>query len=199
MLDAAAAVLAANAAIPVPLPSARIDMTPLKPVGAQTIALTAQNSDVPAGQSLTTYQWTLVDGGGIVSSIVGATSRDASVTTSGGGRFTIGLTVTDSALATASSTLTVAVAAAAVASAPAPSPPAAPPADSGGGALGMGWLLALGAGGGRHATQRANLAQPLKPRPSPAAWRALNACVAAMLLMHCISAWRPTVRARRWG
>jgi serine protease len=139
MLDAAAAVRAASTGSPSPSIQARIDMSPLQPVGQRAITLTAQNTELPAGRTISSYAWTLIDGGGIVSVLNGSTVRDASVTPTGAGRFTIAVAVTDSANISSSTTLTVSVA-----PTPLPPPPPPPAPDSGGGgALGLGWLVAL--------------------------------------------------------
>ena len=83
------------------------------------------------------FHWTIVNGGGIVSSITGADSTTPSVTPSGPGSFSLTLTTTDSAGQTSTTSTTVTVAAA-----PEPAPPASS-SGGGGGALGVGWLLLL--------------------------------------------------------
>lgn len=132
MLDARAAVLA------VPAPSATqalVFATPAAPVPGDTVTLDGSTSVPASSQTITGYQWTLVNSGGIAT--LGATTNapTATVSASGGGTFTVRLQVTDSATATVTKDLVVSVGA----------PIATPPADSGGGGtMSWPWLLGLG-------------------------------------------------------
>jgi serine protease len=133
MLDAGAAVLAASSGTPAPGVQARIDIAPVTPLAGQALSLRASNSSVASGRSITSYQWTLLDGGGIVGGIASPGSAVASVTPTAAGRFTVRLSVQDNTGANSSARLSVAVAAA----------PATPPSSSGGGGGGAGSPLAL--------------------------------------------------------
>lgn len=133
MLDVHAAVLA------VPAPSATqalVFATPSAPTPGDTVTLDGSTSVPGNGRTITGYQWSLVNSGGIAT--LGATTNAATVavTTSGGGTFTVQLDVTDSGPATSSATLVVSVAA----------PVANPPANSGGGGGTMSWPWLLGLG-----------------------------------------------------
>jgi len=132
MLDAGAAVLAASSGTPAPSVRARIDIAPVAPLAQQALSLRATDSSVASGHSISSYQWELVDGGGIVSTIATPTAAVASVTLSAAGRFTVRLTVQDNTGASSSARLSVAVA-------------AAPGGGGGGGAIGVIWLAALAA------------------------------------------------------
>jgi serine protease len=132
MLDAGAAVAAVAGAL------ARIERTTAAAVAGNPVAFSAAGSFGAAGAPLTAWQWTLVDGGGIVAGFDGATTAPTAVLTPGAaGRFTLRLTVTDAQGNEASDTLAVDVSAAA------PPPPAT--GGGGGGAFAPGWLLALAA------------------------------------------------------
>lgn len=125
MLDAATAVTAAAND-----PIVRIDVTPAQPAAGTAFTLTSAQTAVVAGRSIASYSWTLVSGGGIVSSLSGANTASASATPTAGGSFIVTLTVTDSLGETGSQTVEVSVT-------------GAPPSSGGGGALGLGWLAAL--------------------------------------------------------
>ena len=128
MLDAGAAVRAAV------LVQARIDVSPNPAVAASPVTLGAQGSQLGAGRSVTSYRWTLLDGGGIVGGFAGATdAASATLVPSAAGSFVVQLTVTDSAGAVSSVQSRVSVEAAPVVA-----------SSGGGGALGAGWLVLLG-------------------------------------------------------
>ena len=138
MLDADAAVATAGGAS-----FARIALDTASPTAGQPVQLSARDSLPPLGGSLVAQSWVLVNGGGIVSGLDGAANAPlASFTPSAPGSVTVRLTVTDNAGGSASVEQVVSVAAA-----PTPTPTPTPPVngDSGGGALGGGWLLALAA------------------------------------------------------
>jgi serine protease len=144
MLDAGAAVTAAAATASV---QARIGVTPAAAQATVPVAFSAAGSSVPAGRSIASYLWVLTNGGGIVSSFVGATDgATATATPTAAGSFTVSLTVTDNtgAQATSSSTVTVAAAPVVTPPPPAASAPESGGGDSGGGATGAGWLMLLG-------------------------------------------------------
>jgi serine protease len=141
MLDAGAAVTAAAATASV---QARVGLTPSAPQAGQTVTFSAAGSTVPAGRSIASYLWVLTNGGGIVSSFIGATDgATASATPTAAGSFSVSLTVTDSTGAQATSSSTVTVTAVPVVT-PAPPEASAPESGGGGGAVGAGWLTLLG-------------------------------------------------------
>ena len=142
MLDAGAAVTATAATIGV---QARIAVAPMAPQATKAVTFSAAGSTVPAGRTVASYAWVLTNGGGIVSSFVGATDgATASATPTAAGSFSVSLTVTDNTGAQSTAASTVMVASVPVVL---PPPPAASSVDSGGGggALGGGWLLLLAA------------------------------------------------------
>ena len=126
MLDAATAVTAAAND-----PIVRIDVTPAQPAAGTAFTLTSAQTAVVAGRSIDSWNWTLVSGGGIVSSLTGANTASASATPTAGGSFIVTLTVTDSAGKSGSQTVEVSVTG------------APPSSGGGGGALGLGWLASL--------------------------------------------------------
>lgn len=144
MLDAGAAVTAATSGT-LTVVRARIDPSPLRALSGQAVTLSGANTDVLTGRTVTSYQWTVVDGGGIVTSITNPTARTASVTPSGAGTFRVRLTVTDSAQTSSSATMSIVVASGPVVITPPPTPtPTGGTTDGGGGgALSPAWLLAL--------------------------------------------------------
>ncbi|MCW5665430.1 MAG: S8 family serine peptidase [Piscinibacter sp.] len=134
MLDVGAAVTAANAGTYTLRSRAQIDVPPQALFAGERVQLDGSSSEAAVGRTLTQYQWSLVDGGGIVSSISDPASAVARVTPSSAGRFKVRLTVTDSTAMRSSTDLTVVVVDGA----------GPPPAGGGGGALNLGWLLLLG-------------------------------------------------------
>jgi serine protease len=132
MLDAGAAVRAAQAGTAVPV-HARIDLFPLQPSAGAALRLSAANTELDAGRHIVNYQWDLVDGGGIVSGITGSNTGNATVTPSAAGKFSVRLTVVDSENTSSSVDLVVAVG---------PALPPAPSSGGGGGVSGAGWALA---------------------------------------------------------
>lgn len=162
MLDAAAAVAAAAAT-----PVARIEVTTSAPTAGSAVQLSGGGSSAPAGRTLATYAWEIVDTGGIVGGFSSATNAaTTSLLPSAAGSFTVKLTVTDSLGAQATTQLNVTVAASAVVTPPTPTPTP----SSGGGALSGLWLSALGLA-----------AWALRPRrlPSPRARGAATGGVAS--------------------
>lgn len=136
MLDAGAAVAAADRGL-----LARISLGNNAPRAEVELTLSAATSYVITGRTLATYQWALVDGGGIVSAIANASGPTATVTPTGSGRFTVQLTVTDSSGAQSTSNRSVDVL-------PVVSNPPLITGDGGGGgggALGLAWLAGLAA------------------------------------------------------
>ncbi len=130
MLDAGGAVAAAASVV------ARITASTEAPVAGQALQLSAAGSPVAADRQIVGYQWTLLDGGGIVSGFASggttATSREVTLTPHGGGRFVVALTVTDSRNRRSTATRQFDVA-------------AGSSGGSGGGALDGGWLAGLAA------------------------------------------------------
>ena len=143
MVDASAAVAAAAAT-----PVARIQVSTTTPTAASPVQLTADASSAPAGRTVSSYAWELVDGGGIVNGFSTATNAiTTSLLPSAAGTFTVRLTITDSLGAQATTQLSVSVVAAAVVTPPTPTPPPTPAPEpssgSGGGALSGLWLCGL--------------------------------------------------------
>ena len=126
MLDAGAAVQTAALGV---LP--QITVNPAAPLSGRVLTLDAATSVVLSGRSITSYQWAIVNDGGIVTGLtVSPNGASASLTPSAAGQFSVRLTVIDSAGAQATSTSTIDV--------------AAPPSPgSSGGALGASWLIVL--------------------------------------------------------
>ncbi len=145
MLDAHAAVQSVASTVMV-----RITVTPPTPTAGAAVALTAADSVVPSGRTITRYLWTLADGGGIVSGFTtAANAATVSATPTAAGTFTVVLTTTDDLGLQASTTASVAVVASTKSSTPAANPPvtpsATPPAAAagGGGAMSDSWLAGL--------------------------------------------------------
>jgi serine protease len=134
MLDTGAAVAAANSGL-----QARITLNNDTPQAPQLITLSASGSFALSPRTLSSYQWVMVDGGGIVSNFASVNGATATLAPSGGGSVTVSLTVTDSSGAQSTVTRTIDV------QAP-PIPLATSGGDSGGGALGLVWLLGLAMG-----------------------------------------------------
>ncbi len=108
MLDAGAAV----AAVGVAAPTARISVAPNAPAAGALVTLSASGSTPTGSSTITGYQWTITDGGGIVSGFTGgaATSVTATLTPTAKGSFTVRLEVQDGAANIALATQTVTVA-----------------------------------------------------------------------------------------
>ncbi|MBC7700006.1 S8 family serine peptidase [Aquabacterium sp.] len=134
MLDTGAAVAAANAGL-----QAQIDFSKTGAVPSQALAISGVNSWVASGRSIAAYQWTLVDGGGIVAPLTSASGSSISVTPSALGRFTVRLTITDDLSATSTTSQTIDV----VTPTAVTTVTTTPASGGGGGALGGGTLLGL--------------------------------------------------------
>jgi serine protease len=134
MLDAGAAVTAADVL------QAVISVSSSAPNVGETVTLSATDSVAGAGDSIASYQWTLVSGGGIVTALSGATGPSVTATPTAAGTFTVQLTITTTNGATASTTSAVTVSAASATI----SGSRGGGTDSGGGGGAMdGWLAAL--------------------------------------------------------
>ena len=138
MLDTGAAVQLASSGY---LPQITTDSPPPEPGSA--ISLSAVNSVVPSGRTISAFAWALIDSGGIVSAFSAGTDTSlASITPSAGGRFTVQLTLTDDLSAQHSIVRSIEVSDASI-----PIPPASG-GGGGGGALQpyslLGLLLAAG-------------------------------------------------------
>jgi serine protease len=138
MLDAGAAVNAVTGL------HAAISFSPASPQSGQVVTFSSAPSLVGTGRSIAGYQWALTSGGGIVTSLTGATNgATVSATPTAAGRFSVSLTLTDN-----TGLQSTAVSSVDVAAAPLPLPPVPLPGVSdgggGGGALGSGWLALLG-------------------------------------------------------
>ena len=136
MLDAGAAVasVAANAT-----PTVVISASSLAPTAGASVTLDGSGASAPPGRSLVRFRWAITTGAGLaqLSGVTDAAdARTVMLVTSAAGAVVVSLTVTDSTGASQSNSVTINVAA------PTPTPS---PASSGGGALGGGWLLGLGA------------------------------------------------------
>ncbi|HSB98799.1 MAG TPA: hypothetical protein VLE45_02710, partial [Burkholderiaceae bacterium] len=135
MLDTGAAVLA----VPAPATTQALAFaTPAAPSPGDSVTLDGSTSVAGNGRTITGYQWTLVDGGGIATLVPPANAASAVVTTSGGGTFTVRLDVADDGGGLpVSKSLTV------TAATPVANPPPSGGGDSGGGALSWPWLFGL--------------------------------------------------------
>lgn len=79
----------------------------------QTLTLTAAATGLPAGRTVASTAWVLVDGGGVVTAFAsGANTATATITPTAAGSFTVRADITDSAGAVYSQSATIAVAAA---------------------------------------------------------------------------------------
>lgn len=130
MLDAGRAVQAAVDGL-----QARIGVNSSSPRAGQALTFNASGTYVAAPDTVTSYAWSLVEGGGIVTALTGANGPTLAVTPSGGGRFIVRLTVTDSQGAQSSSDRAVDVSPALVSGGDG--------GGGGGGALGVAWLAGL--------------------------------------------------------
>jgi serine protease len=133
LLDVRAALLATMSV------QARIHIDTGTPLAGTPVVLSS-DSLVSSGRSVASYQWALVDGGGIVSGFVGATDGPTvTVLPAAAGTFVVSLTTTDDLGVASTATQSVGV--------PATVDPAAPSSGGssggGGGALGAEWLLLL--------------------------------------------------------
>ncbi|HEX3140725.1 MAG TPA: S8 family serine peptidase [Rhizobacter sp.] len=134
MLDAKTAVEGAARGL-----QARVTLSSETPAATQALTLSASNSFVLSPRTPSTYQWTLVDDGGIVTPATFTSSGDsATATPSGAGRFVVRLSVTDSSGAQSTTDRAIDVSAP-----PIPPTPIRASEDSGGGALGPVWLVLL--------------------------------------------------------
>jgi serine protease len=132
MLDAAAAVAFAADGLFV-----RVGVSPSAPRAGAAVTVSGAGSVIAAGRTAAAWQWTLVDGGGVVSAFDGTTTASsASFTPSAAGAVVVRLTVTDSQGASASADQTITVAAASSGGGG---------GGGGGGAMSAAWLAALAA------------------------------------------------------
>ena len=69
--------------------------SPAVPAPTEAITLDASTSVPSTGRTITAYEWTLVDGGGIATLGTTTNQPTASVTTTGVGAFTVRLRTTD--------------------------------------------------------------------------------------------------------
>jgi serine protease len=131
MLDTNAAVLGAQRGL-----QARITQSSTAPRAAEALTLSVANSYVVSPRTLATYQWTLVDGGGIVTSLGTVTGPTVTVTPSATGRFRVSVIVTDSTGAQSTTEQAVHVATPALIT-------GGGGGGGGGGGLGLVWLAGL--------------------------------------------------------
>jgi len=135
MLDVHAAVLAVAGV------QASISLTTTTPTANQAVALTS-SSVVNPGQSIASYQWTILNAGTTGATITGANDgASVVVTPTAAGAFVIQLTTTDNSGFVSTTTLSVTVASDTVT--PPASAPVATSSGGGGGAVGVGWLALL--------------------------------------------------------
>jgi serine protease len=142
MLDAGAAVAAVASVV------ARITVATASPTAGSPVQLDSAGSAAGSGRRIVTWNWVLVNGGGIVSGFSSASNAaTAAFTPSAAGTVTVRLTVTDDLglSADTQSTVTVAAAPATATTSPPPTTAAAGSGGGGGGALSAPWLLALAA------------------------------------------------------
>jgi len=137
MLNAGAAVNSVSG------PVARITVTTASPTAGSPVTLSAAGSMVTAGGTITSYQWDLTPGSGIVVGFDSASNASTvTLTPSAAGSFTVTVAVSDGQGNTALASQTVTVAAA-----PPVTPPATPAATGGGGggggATSAPWLALL--------------------------------------------------------
>lgn len=129
MLDASWAVYSAANSAPLPAISAS------NTVPGGTLTLSGTGGSVAGGRSVVLRQWTLLDGGGIVTSFTGGSTSGSgdtiTLTPSAEGQFSVRLIVTDSAGVQGVREQTITVA----------TPP--PPSEGGGGAVSATWLAGL--------------------------------------------------------
>ena len=116
---------------------ARIDLDSRAARAGQALALSGANSIVRTSASIVSYQWSIIDSGGNVATEFSngrstATGSSVQLTPRAPGKFVLGLTVTDSTGRPNTTELAVVART------------ESPPQDSGGGALGAGWLAMLG-------------------------------------------------------
>jgi serine protease len=158
MLDAGAAVAAALGTVVGP--SASITVSPDSPTAGQAVTLSATGSQA-GSSSITSYQWSLVSGGGIVTSLSSATGQTVTATPSGAGTFSVTLTVADGNGRSASTTQSITVSAAAASvvavseSTASTSTSSSSSGGGGGGALGSVELALLGLAACALAARRA--------------------------------------------
>ena len=136
LLDASAAVAGASLGV-----QARVTLSNEAPSPSQLITLSGASSFALSPRTITSYQWSLVSGGGVVTAI---TSNGATATAmpTAAGRFIVSLKVTDATGAQSTTTRAVDVQGSGSTQAPA----ATSSSGGGGGALGPMWLLGLGLG-----------------------------------------------------
>jgi serine protease len=136
MLDAGKAVASAAGV------QARVTVTTATPTAASPVTLSAADSLLTTGHSITKYLWSVTSAGGVVSSFTGATDgATATITPTAAGTFQVQLSATDNTGITSSETKSITVVAAAV------TPPLTPPANGssgGGGAVDATWIALLG-------------------------------------------------------
>ena len=115
-------------------PKAVISASNTTPSAGTSVLLDGGGSSVAAGRTLVGYHWAITSGSARAGLSGSTESSNVTIATSAAGEVVVALTVTDSAGASHSSSVTINV-----------TVPAPGPASSGGGALGGGWLLGLGA------------------------------------------------------
>lgn len=132
MLDAQAAVTAAQSS-----PTAVIDLMTASPTVGVPVQLSAVSSTAPSGRRLVSFQWSLVNGGNVVSGFTSATNTaQAAFEASGAGTVVVALVVTDDLGNQGRVERSITIAAS-------PTPPAPPAPSSGGGSVSAAWLFAL--------------------------------------------------------
>lgn len=114
------------------LPTAVFTASTLAPVLGATLTLDAGQSLASVGRKITAYRWAITSGAASASFIGATDGKTATLSTTATGEVAISLTVTDDTGASRSTSQSITVTA------------AVPPSNSsGGGALGVGWLIGL--------------------------------------------------------
>lgn len=135
MLDAGSAVAAVSTL------QAVITANPGVPTPGSAVTLSATDTIVPSGDSIASYAWTLVDGGGIVTTLSSATGSSVSATPSASGTFRVQLVATTASSAT--STVIVSITASSRSSSASTSAASVGNGSGGGGAVDAALLLGL--------------------------------------------------------
>jgi serine protease len=157
-------------------PQARFAYSPTSPTSSDTVVLDGSGSQVASGRSVVAWRWALQAGADIASFKTDTDGAAATLGFRGAGPVTVALTITDSAglSHTQTQSFTVAAATAGTTVGDSASTTAASTSSTGGGAVSIGWLLALVAAVGvlaysrlsrRHRRQPPRSSRPRRRRP----------------------------------
>src|SRR3990167_7293542 len=115
-------------------PTVNFTVTNQSPVAGSSVTLDGRGSSAAPGHAISTYQWSIVSGQAFAALSGASNASTAALSTSAAGAVVVRLTITDDAGASKSMDRTISVAV----------PPVVVTAPtSGGGAMGVGWLLSL--------------------------------------------------------